>query len=208
MKKNIIFLAITIAFILSLYGCGRSNGSDIKTVRVSQFTDLIFEDTSFLPNNEFTWNMGKDDFLSMVYGADTMDPDSESFEEYRYFYSEETNITTFTPPMVYAVNDIPGEAEAAFAFNEGGLFKAGYVWTYKADEAEKAEKAVTILAQDFNTNENIVEGQPEIPDFSDEDSNPFPYRYQWPLVGGSQGYIELSVLKMQENIIVQLTVGI
>ena len=151
MRNKIGFLFFTIILMFLLFGCNNFSESDIKTIQVSQFTNLIFDKTMLVPNSEFTWNVSKEDFLSRIYGADTLDPNSNSFDEYRYFYSKETNITTFTPPISYAVDNIPGKAEVAFAFNERGLFKTGYVWTFKSNEINKAEKVVTILAGDFNT---------------------------------------------------------
>lgn len=208
MKKKTGFLFFTMVLMYSLFGCNNFSESDIKTIQVSQFTNLIFDKTMLVPNSEFTWNVSKEDFLSRVYGADTLDPNSDSFDEYRYFYSEETNITTFTPPISYAVDNIPGEAEVAFAFNERGLFKSGYVWTFKSDEINKVEKAVTILVEDFNVNENITKNQFEMPDLSNKDTVAFPYGYQWFPVSGTQEYIDLSISKLRESIIVQITVGI
>ena len=208
MKKKTGFLLFTIILMFLLSGCNNFSESDIKTIQVSQFTNLIFNKTMLVPNSEFTWNVSKEDFLSGIYGADTLDPNSDSFDEYRYFYSKETNITTFTPPITYAVDKIPGEAEVAFAFDERGLFKSGYVWTFKSNEINKAEKVVTILAEDLNTNENIIENQVEIPDLMNKDTAAFPYRYQWFPACGTQEYIELSILKIQEYIIIEVTVGI
>lgn len=208
MKKKTGFLLFTIILMFLLFGCNNFSESDIKTIEVSQFTNLIFNKTMLVPNSEFTWNVSKEDFLSGIYGADTLDPNSDSFDEYRYFYSKETNITTFTPPITYAVDNILGEAEVAFAFDERGLFKSGYVWTFKSNEINKAEKVVTILAEDLNTNENIIENQFEIPDLMNKDTTAFPYRYQWFPACGTQEYIELSILKIQEYIIIEVTVGI
>lgn len=208
MKYRKIFIFIAAISIFLLYGCGNSGKSGAKTVKAAQFTDLIFDNTDLLPNTDFTWNMGKEDFLSKVYRADILDPDSGTFDEYRYSHSRETNTTTFTPLISYTVDGIPGEAEAAFAFNEEGLFKSGYAWVFKEGEEDKAKKAVEILADNFNTNENLTENQLEIPDLTKEDMVAFPYRYQWLLTDSSQGYVELVVSELKKNIIVQVTVGI
>ena len=50
--------------------------------------------------------MSREEFLSKVERADIFDPDSETFDEYRYYYSDETNITTFTPLTVYEIGGI------------------------------------------------------------------------------------------------------
>ena len=50
--------------------------------------------------------MSREEFLSKVGRADIFDPDSETFDEYRYYYSDETNITTFTPLTVYEIGGI------------------------------------------------------------------------------------------------------
>ena len=152
--------------------------------------------------------MSKEDFLSKVEGADVLDPDSETFDEYRYFYSSETGITTFTPLITYEIGGISGEAEAAFAFGGEGLFRAGYVWNFNEGEEDKVKQAVAVLAEDFNANENIQENPFEIPDLSDKDTAAFPYRYEWQLRDFPQGHIELGILKIKEDILVQVTAGI
>lgn len=133
MKRRISVWLIVVSVMVLLYGCGNSHQSEGKREKVSEFTDLLFEDDVFVPNRDFAWNMSKEDFLSKVEGADVLDPDSETFDEYRYFYSSETGITTFTPLITYEIGGISGEAEAAFAFGGEGLFRAGYVWNFKGD---------------------------------------------------------------------------
>lgn len=208
MKHKKIFVLIALILIFLLAGCGNAGKSDTKTIKVSQFTDLIFDGTDLLPNTDFAWNMSRDDFLSKVYRADVLDPGSETFNEYRYSHSKETNITTYTPMIACVVDGIPGEGEAAFAFNEEGLFRTGYVWIYKEDETNNAEKALACLMDNLNTSEYTLENQFEIPDLSNAETADFPYEYQWLPADSSQGYIELGVLKLKGHTIVQVTVGI
>ncbi len=208
MKRRISFWLITVSVMVLLFGCGNSNQSEGKREKVSEFTDLLFEDDVFVPNRDFAWNMSKEDFLSKVEGADVLDPDSETFDEYCYFYSSETGITTFTPLITYEIGGISGEAEAAFAFGGEGLFRAGYVWNFNEGEEDKVKQAVAVLAEDFNANENIQENPFEIPDLSDKDTAAFPYRYEWQLRDFPQGHIELGILKIKEDILVQVTAGI
>lgn len=207
MKYKFYLVAATVLMLI-LCGCGSLGKSDIKSVKVSNFTDLIFDDGVFVPNTEFAWNMSEDDFLSKVYGADRMDPDSENFDEYRYSNSEETNITTFTPPVSYRIDPVPTEVEAAYAFNESGLFKAGYVWTFKENETDKAEQTIAALIKDVSSNENIMDGQFEAPALSDMDTDDFPYTCKWTIADLPQGYVEMAVLKIKEHTVVQLTAGI
>lgn len=208
MKRKPLFLLMTVITIFLLYGCGNPGQSDTKTVEAVQFTDLIFDEKALVPNSDFSWNMSKEDFLSKIHRADIFDPDNESFDEYRFFFSEETNITTFTPMITYDVGSIPGEAEVIYAFREDGLFKSGYVWTFEDGEAEKAQETANVLINDFNTNENILENQFEAPDLLKDDTAAFPYQYQWSLPDSPEGYIKLGIFRMRESILVQVTVGI
>ena len=208
MKRRISVWLIVVSVMVLLYGCGNSHQSEGKREKVSEFTDLLFEDDVFVPNRDFAWNMSKEGFLSKVEGADVLDPDSETFDEYRYFYSSEGAITTFTPLITYEIGGISGEAEAAFAFGGEGLFRAGYVWNFNEGEEDKVKQAVAVLAEDFNANENIQENPFEIPDLSDKDTAAFPYRYEWQLRDFPQGHIELGILKIKEDILVQVTAGI
>lgn len=208
MKRRISFWLITVSVMVLLFGCGNSNQSEGKREKVSEFTDLLFEDDVFVPNRDFAWNMSKEDFLSKVEGADVLDPDSETFDEYCYFYSSETGITTFTPLITYEIGGISGEAEAAFAFGGEGLYRSGYVWNFNEGEEDKVKQAVAVLAEDLNANENIQENPFEIPDLSDKDAAAFPYRYEWQLRDFPQGHIELGIFKIKEDILVQVTAGI
>ena len=208
MKRRISVWLIVVSVMVLLYGCGNSHQSEGKREKVSEFTDLLFEDDVFVPNRDFAWNISKEGFLSKVEGADVLDPDSETFDEYRYFYPSETGITTFTPLITYEIGGISGEAEAAFAFGGEGLFRAGYVWNFNEGEEDKVKQAVAVLAEDFNANENIQENPFEIPDLSDKDTAAFPYRYEWQLRDFPQGHIELGILKIKEDILVQVTAGI
>ncbi len=208
MKGRISFWLITVSVMVLLYGCGNSNQSEGKREKVSKFTDLLFEDDVFVPNRDFAWNMSKEDFLSKVEGADILDPESETFDEYRYSYSGKTGITTFTPLITYEIGGISGEAEVAFAFGGEGLFRAGYVWDFNEGEEDKVKQAVAVLAEDLNANENIQENPFEIPDLSDKDAAALPYQYEWQLRDFPQGHIELEILKIKESILVQVTAGI
>ena len=202
-KKMLSILIITLAYILT--GCNNSNSSDIKSIKIAKFTDIIFDDNMLIPSPGLAWNMGTDDFLSKIYGAETMNPESEVFEEYRYSYSEEANITTFTPPVSYRIDHIPCESDVAFAFSKDGLYKVGYSWIFGDNKADAVKETLKILADDFNSNPNIVASQFEVPDLSTENNANFPYEYRWLLVDNSDRYIVLSVFNLK-GYIVQITV--
>lgn len=190
-----------------IMGCTNTNDIDIKQIETLSFTKLIFNQEIFLPNTEFVWNMGTEEFLSKVHGADTMNPESELFDAHRYFHSDESNITTFTPPISYVVDGISGEADVAYVFNENGLFKSGYSWTFKNSEAEKLKEAISVLVEDFNSHTNIEANNIEIPDLAKSGEESFPYKFQWSIIDKPNHYIELAVLNLKDNYILQLTIG-
>lgn len=107
-KRTVIIMFILITL---LCGCNSAETSSEKLIKVSKITDLIFADEALIPNPDFSWGMEQKDFLANVYGSETMDPNSESFDEQRYFYSEEQNVTTCSPPITYRVKDISVDAE-------------------------------------------------------------------------------------------------
>lgn len=113
-----------------LYGCGNPNQFGSKREKVSKFTDLLFEDAVFAPNRNFAWNMSREEFLSKVERADIFDPDSETFGEYRYYYSDETNITTFTPLMVYEIGGI-GSSIPDLSDKDAAAFPYQYEWSLR-----------------------------------------------------------------------------
>lgn len=209
MKKRTIGICLSLVLLL-LCGCSNSHDNGVKTVKVSNFTDLIFDKDVLLPNPDFAWGMTTDDFLSKVYGADTMDPDSENFDNYRYSHSEEANITTFSPPISYAIDGISDKADVGYAFDANGLYQSAYSWIFKSSETEKAAKTVEVLAADLNANPNIAANRFEMPDLSkDARDNPsFLYEYKWSLVNGAEQSIKLLVSgKIPNAIIVTLAIG-
>lgn len=213
MKKK-IFLCLSCLLVLVVlfvaYFIFRDTGNKVE--RVSQFSKLIFHKGEMVPNRSFSWNMGIDDFLSEVYGADTMKPDSESFNQYSYSYNEKFNSTSFTPPITYIVKGIPGEATSMYNFNDTGLYQSGYAWVYNdGSQNEKivmVEKAIEVLAEDINSNPNMIADKLEMPDLTKMDDTLFPYKFRWSHAVNSDWYIELHVGKLRDSFNVAVSIGI
>ena len=74
--------------------------------------------------------MSREEFLSKVERADIFDPDSETFDEYRYYYSDETNITTFTPLTVYEIGGI-GSSIPDLSDKDAAAFPYQYEWSLR-----------------------------------------------------------------------------
>lgn len=108
--------------ILVFWGCGDRGALDVKTVKASRFTDLVFDGDALTPGQGFNWQMGTEDYLSKVYGADTMKPGSESFNEYRYFYSEEMGVSMYLYMAMH--RPLRRRTETACFQTEGSLYSA------------------------------------------------------------------------------------
>lgn len=206
MNKKVFLLFSALLILLS--GCSQSNKITEKTIEASQFTDLVFKEDMLLPNIELSWNMSVEEFMENIYGADALNPESESFDTYRYSYSEEQKVTTLSPPILYDIYDFPKKAEVTYAFHENGLYMAGYAWMFKTEEAEDAQKTAKALSDDFNTNPCLTEQKVEIPDFSKKETEDIPYTVTWTLADSSKQPVELQLLlrKIQNSILVSVTV--
>lgn len=205
-RSKILFCIIALVYILT--GCNDSYRGTVKSIKAENITDIIFEDDVLLPNKDFTWNMKEADFLSVVYGAETMDPESESFEYYRYYHSDEQNITTFTPPVSYRIDGIPCEADVMLVFDEKGLSAAAYSWVFEETEGEEAEKTFALLAENINSDPNIRPEQFELPDLSVGNTTDFPCRYSWEPMDGSDIDINLSALRIQGHLIAEFVIRV
>ena len=210
-KKLFLFCScfLVIVVFLTAYFVFRDTG--VKSVRVSKISKLIFHKDELVPGTGFVWNMGIDDFLSKVYGADTLKPDSQSFDKYRYSYQEEISITTLRPPLLFSIDNIPGSAQVTYAFDENGLYASVYSWIYNNDsevqKLESVKKAVEVLMDDLNSNPHIIANYFDIPDLSKSSEGDFPYKFKWLLTKQSHRYIELSISKLQYSYIISFTIG-
>lgn len=199
LKKKMPAIVYLVSAILL---CACSGDIREKTVKASCITDLIFVEDELVPNKDFVWNMGTEEFLASIYGAEMLRPDSETFEAHRYFHSDEQNTTTFTPPITYRIEGIPGEADIGYAFNENGLYQSGYSWI--CEDSEKARTCAEVLAADLNSNPNIVEIPFEIPEAAGlEGGN---VSYEWSLANAPDQHIALLVPNMGDSWIVTITV--
>lgn len=204
MKKKIMFV---LSFIVLLSGCnGFSRQTAEKTVNISQFTDVIFDDTEFLPNTEFAWNMGVDEFMENTYGADVLDPNSKTFDSQRYFYLKEQNVTTLSPPVYYNIDKIPAKAEVIYAFNEDGLFKSGYSWKFEEDKIEDLNETVSILINDLNSNSNLIKQTIDIPNVLENEVFNSPYTITWVLADSPESSITLRLNKMKHTYLLDITI--
>ena len=204
MKKKIMFV---LSFIVLLSGCnGFSRQTAEKTVNISQFTDVIFDDTELLPNTEFAWNMGVDEFMENTYGADVLDPNSKTFDSKRYFYSKEQNVTTLSPPVYYNIDKIPAKAEVIYTFNEDGLFKSGYSWKFEEDKMEDLNETVSILINDLNSNSNLIKQTIDIPNVLENEVFNSPYTITWVLADSPESSITLRLNKMKHTYLLDITI--
>lgn len=204
MKKKIMFV---LSFIVLLSGCnGSSHQTAEKTVNISQFTDVIFDDTELLPNTEFAWNMGVDEFMENTYGADVLDPNSKTFDSQRYFYSKEQNVTTLSSPVYYNIDKIPAKAEVIYAFNEDGLFKSGYSWKFEEDKIEDLNETVSILINDLNSNSNLIKQTIDIPNVLENEVFNSPYTITWVLADSPESSITLRLNKMKHTYLLDITI--
>lgn len=205
MKKLLsIVILPCMLFSLLLSGCSTDELQSVKREKVSGIADLIFSDDGLVPNGELTWNMGTEEFLKRVYGAETMIPGEESFDEQRYFYSEEQNVSTYNPPVVYRVKGMEADAEVIYAFDESGLYMAGYSWTFDKEDQEKAEKCIELLADELNSDPHIVPTAVEQPDLSQLE-RALQYS-KWSVADAKEQSVELSVLSHLNTISVTLTI--
>lgn len=202
-KKKVILILFSL---IMLSGCKESNQTVEKTIHISRFTDVIFEDGILLPNTEFVWNMEADEFMENTYGADVLDPNSKTFDSQRYFYSEEQNITTLSPPVCYSIDKIPITAKVIYAFHEDGLFKSGYSWKFEEDNIEDLNETLSILINDLNSNSNLIEQNIDIPNLSENETLNFPYTITWTLINSLESSITLRLNKMQHTYLLDITI--
>lgn len=205
-KYRILILAVTFLYVISFCSCNASDKKNIKIFNVSNISDLIFDKDKLVPNKDFTWNTSIDEFLSKTHGAETMTPDNEKFEELRYHHIDESDITTLIPPVAYSFAKIPIEADVAYAFNKEGLYKVGYSWIFNGNQSTEAKKSLEILKNDLNSNENIIAKDFELPDLSKLGDTTLPYQYKWSLSNETDKYIEMSINKLQQHFVLQLTI--
>ena len=161
---------------LSLSGCGERNVRE-KIVKVSDFSNINVIDGEIIPNQEFSWKISVDEFLSKIYGSKVLDPDSEAFDEGRYWYSEEQGVTTITPPIVYRIKGTEVDADVTYVFNEEGLYRIFYAWNFK-NSIDGAQDCATLIAESLNANPYLVPVVYEKPDFLQLNEESLIYRWE------------------------------
>lgn len=202
-KKRFLLYSILVVILVSLCGCSQEDSEGNKTVKVSKFTDLIFQEDELVPNPDFSWNITTDDFVSKVYRGDIFNPESDTFDEYRYYHSDETGITTFTPLITYDIEKFPDDADVMFVFDENGLVRSGYSWILADTKTKDIEDLVSRLTEDMNSNSNVVPISLELPDLSKIER---PYQCKWSLVAEGDSYIQLTISHIKNSNTISISV--
>ena len=174
-----------------------------KDVKVSEFSNINVMDGEIIPNQEFSWKISVDEFLSKIYGSEVLDPDSETFDEGRYWHSEEQGVTTITPPILYRIKGTAVDADVTYAFNEDGLYVTFYFWNF-GGQMEEAQKCAVLIAEDLNTNPYLTPIAYEKPDFSQLTEESLQYR--WEMKDSSDQYIRMAMRQIYEHSTISISV--
>ena len=175
-----------------------------KDVKVSEFSNINVMDGEIIPNQEFSWKISVDEFLSKIYGSEVLDSDRETFDEGRYWYSEEQGVTTITPPIVYRIKGTAVDADVTYVFNEEGLYRIFYVWDFK-NNMEGAQDYATLILEDLNANSYLVPVAYEKPDLLQLNEESLIYR--WELKDFSTQYIDMVMRQFRDYSLISITVN-
>ncbi len=171
---------------------------------MSEFSNINVMDGEIIPNQEFSWKISVDEFLSKIYGSEVLDSDRETFDEGRYWYSEEQGVTTITPPIVYRIKGTAVDADVTYVFNEEGLYRIFYVWDFK-NNMEGAQDYATLILEDLNANSYLVPVAYEKPDLLQLNEESLIYR--WELKDFSNQYIDMVMRQIYDNSLITITVN-
>ena len=202
MKKTGILLMFLLLFVLS--GCDGKKNIREKVIKVPEFSSINIIDGKMVPNNDFGWKISVDEFLSKIYGSKVLDPDSETFDEGRYWYSEEQGVTTITPPIVYRIKGTEVDADVTYVFNEEGLYRIFYAWNFK-NSIDGAQDCATFIAESLNANPYLVPVVYEKPDFLQLNEESLIYR--WELKDFSNQYIDMVMRQFRDYSLISITVN-
>lgn len=202
MKKTGILLMFLLLFVLS--GCDGKKNIREKVIKVPEFSSINIIDGKMVPNKDFGWKISVDEFLSKIYGSKVLDPDSETFDEGRYWYSEEQGVTTITPPIVYRIKGTEVDADVTYVFNEEGLYRIFYVWDFK-NNMEGAQDYATLILEDLNANSYLVPVAYEKPDLLQLNEESLIYR--WELKDFSDQYIDMAMRQFRDYSLISITVN-
>ena len=201
MKKTGILLMFLLLFVLS--GCDGKKNIREKVIKVPEFSSINIIDGKMVPNKNFGWKISVDEFLSKIYGSKVLDPDSETFDEGRYWHSEEQGVTTITPPILYRIKGTAVDADVTYAFNEDGLYVTFYFWNFEG-QMEEAQKCAVLIAEDLNTNPYLTPIAYEKPDFSQLTEESLQYR--WEMKDSSDQYISMAMRQIYEHSTISISV--
>lgn len=202
MKKTGILLMFLLLFVLS--GCDGKKNIREKVIKVPEFSSINIIDGKMVPNKDFGWKISVDEFLSKIYGSEVLDSDRETFDEGRYWYSEEQGVTTITPPIVYRIKGTAVDADVTYVFNEEGLYRIFYVWDFK-NNMEGAQDYATLILEDLNANSYLVPVAYEKPDLLQLNEESLIYR--WELKDFSNQYIDMVMRQIYDNSLITITVN-
>ena len=202
MKKTGILLMFLLLFVLS--GCDGKKNIREKVIKVPEFSSINIIDGKMVPNKDFGWKISVDEFLSKIYGSKVLDPDSETFDEGRYWYSEEQGVTTITPPIVYRIKGTEVDADVTYVFNEEGLYRIFYAWNFK-NSIDGAQDCATFIAESLNANPYLVPVVYENPYFLQLNEESLIYR--WELKDFSDQYIDMAMRQFRDYSLISITVN-
>lgn len=156
MKRKNRGLLFLICCILLISGCAAQQE---KRIQINDPLELFFEKGQFVPAAGFAWQMSSGDFLALVHGAQTMDPNSEEFDPLRYEYVEELDVLSLTPPVRYQLDGDSKGAQLCVSFAQDRLGVSSYSWiTENQVQAEKlydqvktaVDQSSALLVQDVS----------------------------------------------------------
>ena len=202
MKKKMFALLFAVVMLVPLSACGSDDGKyPVKQVRVEHLADILLADGQLIPGGDYYWGMEQEEFLSVVYGAETLRPEHEAFDQYRSIYLADSQRTDVKPPLEYVFQDTGFASDVCYTFfDDGGLQTVNYTRIYNSDEYEDMLKTAEALLNTLCENESLrfAEGQ-QTPDFGALAVEGQRFYCEWVQTAGGSPILDLSVTPLGDS---------
>ncbi len=127
-----------------------------QTFTEDTFMDFLVDESGFKVASGFTWHMTEEEFLNTVFGAETLNPDSDKFDELRRG-TNDNNITSLSPPINISFKDYDWIVSPEFVFDENKrLTQIAYRFQFQDSEKSKYIDSLIQFIIEMDNNPNTI----------------------------------------------------
>ncbi|MDL2233949.1 hypothetical protein LJC63_10300 [Ruminococcaceae bacterium OttesenSCG-928-L11] len=188
------------ALLLAAVGCGDSNRG-IKEITLPALADAVIgpDGVQSWHRQKVDWHTGTDDFLAVVYGADSMRKDSETFDSMRNMELPK-GYDNLRPPIAITFRDFDGTFTPIYIFSAiNGLILTQYVC--QIEKNEQSLNAIEAYVDLLDQNPNLLQE-------SNASNQKDKWKIKWVHASEPNHFVQFDGAQRQDTYVLSISIGL